>query len=123
MDDYIYILEMVIQTIDGMMNEPIGAYSTEEEAQKWLEAAHDRFTADTVVFNIIPVKLGDKPPILELTEDFLEKGVANQLVELYNRDVFDQMVEEDGNFTYQLKAKYQKNMESAISKNLKRGNQ
>ena len=29
MDDYIYILEMMVQTIDGMMNEPIGAYSTE----------------------------------------------------------------------------------------------
>ena len=123
MDDYIYILEMMVQTIDGMMNEPIGAYSTEEEAQKWLENAHDRFTADTVVFNIIPVKLDDKPPILELTEDFLEKSVANQLVELYNKDIFEQMVEEDGSFTYQLKAKYQKNMESAISKNLKRGNQ
>lgn len=123
MDDYIYILEMMVQTIDGMMNEPIGAYSTEEEAQRWLEAAHDRFTSDTVVFNIIPVKLDDKPPILELTEDFLEKGLAYQLVELYNKDVFEQMVEEDGSFTYQLKAKYQKNMESAISKNLKRGNQ
>ena len=65
MDDYIYILEMMVQTIDGTMNEPIGAYSTEEEAQKWLEASHDRFTADTVVFNIIPVKLDDKPPPLD----------------------------------------------------------
>ena len=83
---------MMVQTIDGMINEPIGAYSTEEEAQKWLEAAHDRFTADTVVFNIIPVKLDDKPPVLEFSEEMMDKSVAHQLFDLYDKDVFEQMV-------------------------------
>ena len=116
MDNYIYVLEMMVQTIDGVMNEPIGAYSTEEDAQKWLEEAQERFKSDTVVFNIIPMKLDEKPPILEISEEVMDKGVAYQLVELYNKDVFDQMVDEKGNFTYQLKEKYQKNMESAMSR-------
>ena len=116
MGDYIFILEMMINTVDGVMNEPIGAYSTEEEAQSWLEEAQQRFTADSVVFNIIPVKLDDKPPILEITEEVMDKSVAYQLIELYNKEIFDQMVEEDGSFTYQLKGKYQKIMEKAMSR-------
>ena len=120
-NDYIFILEMMIQTIDGVMNEPIGAYSTEEEAQSWLEEAQQRFTADTVVFNVIPVKLDDKPPILEITEEVMDKSVAYQLIELYNKDIFEQMVEEDGSFTYQLKGKYQKIMEKAMSRKFRKG--
>ena len=121
MGNYIYILEMVIQTIDGMINEPIGAFSTEKEAEKWLEVAHDRFTADTVVFNILPVKLDDKPPILEISDEIMDKGVAYQLLELYNKNIFEQMVDENGNFTYQLKEKYQKGMETAMSKKFRKG--
>ena len=113
-NEYIFILEMMIQTIDGVMNEPIGAFSTEEEAQTWLEEAQQRFTADTVVFNVIPVKMDEKPPILEITDEVIDKGIAYQLAELYNKDIFDQMVEEDGSFTYQLKGKYQKIMETAM---------
>ena len=118
--EYIFILEMMIQTIDGVMNEPIGAFSTEEEAQGWLEEAQQRFTADTVVFNVIPVKLDEKPPILEITDEVMDKGVAYQLLELYNKDVFEQMVEEDGSFTYQLKSKYQRSMENAMSKKFRK---
>jgi hypothetical protein len=121
MGDYIYVLEMMIQTIDGMMNEPIGAFTTEEEAQKWLEVAQERFTADTVVFNILPVKLDEKPPILEFSEEVMDKGVAYQLLDLYNKNVFEQMVDENGNFTYQLKEKYQKGMETAMSKKFRKG--
>lgn len=116
MNNYIYVLEMMVQTIDGVMNEPIGGYSTEEEAQRWLEEAQDRFTSDTVIFNIIPMKLDEKPPILEISEEVMDKGVGYQLVELYNKDIFEQMVEEDGSFTYQLKGKYQKIMEKAMSR-------
>lgn len=121
MGDYIFILEMMVQTIDGVINEPIGAYSTEEEAQKWLEAAHDRFTAETVVFNIIPVKVDDKPPILEFSEEMMDKSVAHQLFDLYDKDVFEQMIDEEGNFTYQLKEKYQKGMEKIMSKRFRKG--
>lgn len=121
MGNYIFVLEMMIQTIDGMLNEPIGAYSTEENAQEWLEKAQQRFASDSVVFNIIPVKLDDKPPILEISDEVMDKGVAYQLVELYNKDIFDQMVDEDGNFTYQLKGKYQKGMEKAMSKRFRKG--
>ena len=120
-NDYIFILEMMINTVDGVMNEPIGAYSTEEEAQAWLEEAQQRFTADSVVFNVIPVKLDDKPPILEITEEVMDKSVAYQLIDLYNKEIFDQMVEEDGSFTYQLKGKYQKIMETTMSKKFRKG--
>ena len=121
MGDYIYIVEMLIQTIDGMVNEPIGAYTTEEEAVKWLKEAQETFKSDTVVMNILPLQLDRKPPMLEMTKSILDSGVAYQLVELYNKDVFDQMVEEDGSFTYQLKARYQKGMETAMSKKFRKG--
>ena len=42
MGNYIFVLEMMIQTIDGMLNEPIGAYSTEENAQEWIWKKHSR---------------------------------------------------------------------------------
>ena len=55
--DYIYVLEMMIQTIDGMMNEPIGAFTTDDEAQKWrklLKRVYRRYRCQ-----YIPVKLDE----------------------------------------------------------------
>ena len=123
MGDYVYILEMLVQTIEGMVNEPIGVYTTEEEASKWLKEAQDVFKGDTVVINILPVQVDSRPPILEMTKSIMDKGLAYQIIELYDKDVFDQMVEEDGTFTYQLKAKHQKTLEVAMSKKFRRGNQ
>ncbi len=120
MNDYIYILEMTVQTIDGMINEPIGAFSTEKNAQKWLKKAQDTFVSETVIFSILPLKLDGKPPILEISEEITSRGVAHQLCELYNKDVFDQMVEEDGTFTYQVKRKYQNSMEKTMSRDFRR---
>ena len=90
-------------------------------AQEWLEKAQRGLPADSVVFNIIPVKLDDKPPILEISDEVMDKSVAYQLFELYNKDIFEQMVDEDGNFTYQLKGKYQKGMEKIMSKRFRKG--
>ena len=118
--DFVFILEMMIQTLDGIINEPIGVFSTEEEAQNWLEVSQDTFKTDTVVFNVIPVQMDRKPPILEISENATDKGIAYQLIELYNKDVFEQMVEPDGSFSYQLKDKYKKSMETAMSRRFKK---
>ena len=120
MSDYIYILEMTIETIDGIVNEPIGAFSTEKNAQKWLKKAQDTFVSENVVLSVLPVKLDSKPPILEISEEVIDRGVGYQLTELYNKDVFDQMVEEDGTFTYQVKRKYQNSMEKTMSRDFRR---
>ena len=120
MSDYIYILEMTVQTIDGMINEPIGAFSTEKNAQEWLKKAQDTFVSETVIFSVLPIKMDGKPPILEISQEVIDRGVAYQLSELYNKDVFDQMVEEDGTFTYQIKRKYQSGMEKTMSRDFRR---
>ena len=122
MSDYIYILEMTVETIDGMINEPIGAFSTEKNAQKWLKKAQDTFTSKNIVLSVLPVQLDSKPPILEISEEVIDRGVGYQLTELYNKDVFDQMVEEDGTFTYQVKRKYQNSMEKTMSRDFRRKN-
>jgi len=118
---FVYILEMMIQTIDGIMNEPIGVFTEEDDAAKWLEECKKIFTSETVVFNILPQQLDTKPPLLEITSEVKDKSVACQLAELYDKDVFEQMVEEDGTFSYQLKSKYQNYMEKYIAKRFDRG--
>ena len=118
---FVYILEMMVQTIDGIMNEPIGVFTEEDDAAKWLEESKKIFTSETVVFNILPQQLDTKPPLLEITSEVKDKSVAYQLAELYDKDVFEQMVEEDGTFSYQLKSKYQNYMEKYIAKRFDRG--
>jgi len=116
MSDFIYILEMVVQTIDGTMNEPLGAYSSEKEAEQWLKRAQKTFVSENVVFNILPLDIDKKPPILSLSEQVKERGMIYQLIELYDRGIFEQMVEQDGSFSYQLKDKYKNSLEKIISK-------
>jgi len=113
---FVYILEMVIQTVDGIVNEPIGVFSEEEDAEKWMIECQENFKSSTVMFNILPYQMDVKPPLLEMTEGVMDKTVAYQLAELYDKDVFEQMVESDGTFSYQLKSKYQNCMENYIAK-------
>ena len=91
---------MTVQTIDGMINEPIGALSTERARRMAKEGAR-YISSETVIFSVLPIKMDGKPPILEISE-VIDRGL-HMLSELYNKDVFDQMVEEDGTFTYQIK--------------------
>jgi|TARA_R100000479_G_C6293730_1_gene167591 hypothetical protein len=114
MDNYVFIVEMVIQTFEGQVNEPIGVYSTEEEASGWISKAQEMFTSGAVVFNMLPIEMDAEPPLLKLTKSFVKDTLAMQLVEMYDRDVFEQMVDEKGNFTYQLKDKYKKTMEKLM---------
>jgi len=115
MSSFVYLLEMVVQTLEGIINEPIGIYTTEQECNKWLNEAQKTFD-DNVVFNVLPIELDKKPPILDISKSLTDKGIAFQLIELYNKDVFEQMVEPDGTFCYQLKGKYKSALEKIISK-------
>lgn len=118
---FVYILEMMIQTIDGVLNEPIGAFTEEEEADKWLEECKKCFSNKTTAFSILPIEMDTKPPLLEITSEISEKNIGYQLTELYNQGIFEQMVELDGSFSYQIKNKYKSCMEKVISKKFKRG--
>ena len=118
-EDVMFVLEMVIQTAGGMVNEPIGIYDTMEEANEWLEEAKQVFNS-TVVFNVLPVPCNVKPPILDIegkakntTGDLM---VGLELYELYEAGIIQQMVDEDGCFSYQLSNKHQATLEKFISK-------
>lgn len=113
---FLYILEMMIQTIDGVMNEPIGVFTEEEEAEKWLKECKDSFSSRTTAFSVIPLGLDAKPPLLEMTKEITDKNTGHQLAELYKEGVFEQMVEPDGSFSYQIKDKYKSCMEKAMTR-------
>lgn len=118
---FVYILEMMVQTIDGIVNEPIGVFTSEEEAGDWLKECQNTFKTETVVFSILPQQLDAKPPLLEMTQTIHDSSVGHQLVDLYHKDVFEQMIESDGSFSYQLKPKYQNCMEKYIGKRFDKG--
>jgi hypothetical protein len=118
---FVYILEMMVQTIDGIVNEPIGVFTSEEDADKWMKECQDTFKSDTVIFSILPQELDAKPPLLEMTQTVHDSSVGHQLLELYNKDVFEQMIESDGSFSYQLKPKYQNCLEKYIARRIDRG--
>jgi hypothetical protein len=118
-EDMMFVLEMVIQTAGGMVNEPIGIYDTEEQASEWLEEASKVFNS-TVVLNVLPVACNVKPPILDIeskakntTGDLM---VGLELYELYEAGIIQQMVDEDGCFSYQLSNKHQATLEKFISR-------
>lgn len=117
MSNVVYILEMVIESFEGIVNEPLGVYSSEEEAEKWLNESRKTFTSENIIFNIIPMKLDEKPPLLTLSKEFKQDKVGYQLLELYKGGIFNNMIEPDGSFSYQLKDKYKKYLEEMISKN------
>ena len=82
---------MMIQTIDGVLNEPIGAFTEEEEADKWLEECKKCFSNNTTAFSILPIEVDTKPPLLEITSEISEKNIAYQLTELYNQGIRGKM--------------------------------
>ena len=116
-----FILEMVVQTAGGMINEPIGIYEKEEEAQEYLEEALRIFATPSVVFNILQVPVNIRPPILDVQKKSnVTAGIAiaADLYTLYNDGIIEQMVDEDGSFSYQLSRKYQGTLEDFIEKGL-----
>ena len=118
---FVYILEMMIQTIDGVLNEPIGVFTDEKDADKWLKECKKCFSNKTTAFSVLPIEMDIKPPLLEMTSEISEKNIGHQLAELYNQDIFEQMIEPDGSFSYQIKDKYKSSMEKAMGRKFKRG--
>ena len=118
-EDMMFVLEMVIQTAGGMVNEPIGIYDTEEQANGWLEEASKVFNS-TVVFNVLPVPCNVKPPILDIEKNAKDSTsdlmIGMELYELYEGGIIQQMVEEDGSFSYQLSNRHQATLEKFISR-------
>ena len=117
--DTVFLLEMVVQTATGMINEPIGAYENEEDCQKYLQEAQSVFNS-SVVFNVIPMKINERPPILEIEKSRQSPSdlmIGLELFELYDIGVIEQMVDENGDFSYQLSNKSQAALEKMISKN------
>ena len=120
-DNTMFLLEMVVQTVGGMINEAIGIYEEEEVAQKYLEEALQIFSSPSVVFNILPVPVNVKPPIFEMTKQSgatADMAIAVDLYSLYNDGIIEQMVDEDGCFSYQLSRKYQGALEDFMGKGL-----
>lgn len=114
----IWVLELLIKTHgDSFVSEPIGAFSTEKEAYKYLKRANDKFGPDTEC-SLIPIFLDESPPILEYADQTKEEVTGEVLYSLYKTGVFEQMVEEDGTFSYSLKADFQSVLEKAISKKI-----
>lgn len=120
-EDMMFILEMVVQTAGGMINEPIGIYEKEEEAQEYLEEALRIFATPSVVFNILQVPVNIRPPILDVQKKSnvtADIAIAADLYTLYSDGIIEQMVDEDGSFSYQLSRKYQGTLEDFIEKGL-----
>ena len=114
----VWVLELLVKTHgDGFVSEPIGAFSTQEEAEKYLRKANDSFGPETEC-SLIPIFLDESPPILEYANETKEEATGEVLYSLYKTGVFEQMVEEDGTFSYSLKANFQSVLEKAISKKI-----
>ena len=114
----VWFLELLIKTHgDGFVSEPIGAFSTEKEAYKYLKKANDKFGPDTEC-SLIPIFLDESPPILEYANQTKEEVTGEVLYSLYKNGVLEQMVEEDGTFSYYLGADFQSSLEKTISRRI-----
>lgn len=114
----VYILEIVINTQhSGYVNEPIGVYSSKEEAELHMRNTVDGFGTN-VECNILPVFLDEPPPILEFVKEAKQDSVDEVLYSLYEAGAFEQMVEPDGSFSYNLNKEFQSNLEKTISRRI-----
>jgi len=114
----VYILELVVSTKNGdYVNEPIGVYSSEEKANFFMRKAIRGFESKAEC-NILPVFLDEAPPILEYVKEAKEDAVNEVLYSLYEAGAFEQMVEPDGSFSYNLKKDFQSSLEKTISRRI-----
>ena len=114
----VYILEIIINTEhNGYVNEPIGVYSSKEKADLHMRKAMSSFE-DNVQCNVLPVFLDEPPPILEFVKESKQDAVNEVLYSLYEAGAFEQMVEPDGSFSYNLKKDFQTNLEKTISRRI-----
>jgi len=111
-----YILEMLITSTDRIVSEPLGIYSSMRKAKANLNKILKlRPETDAVSFNILKFPLDDKPSILKMRELAMD-FYGEQLLSMYHDGMFEQMVEQDGTFSYSLTNKFKKILEKAISR-------
>lgn len=119
----LYLLEMIVENDDAIICEPLGIYSNFDIAHKYLEKIHAMISLESgkeVVLNVLKFNLDDMPHIME-SKNSLKNIMAEQLYSLYTSNVFEQMIDTDGSFSYQLTNKYKELLEKVISKNQEGG--
>lgn len=112
----LFLLEMIIDTGEAVICEPVGVYSSFEMANKYLDQIHLMLSVASdknVVLNILKFNLDEKPEMLK-EKGLLKNVIGEQLYSLYTSNVFEQMVESDGSFSYQLTSKYKQLLEKII---------
>ncbi len=116
----LYLLEMIISTKNTTVCEPLGVYKDIKLCERYSKEIQEKYkdTNKDVVINILQMNLNGVPSLL--VDDYFLKVDNKQdkkLYELYKDDVFEQMVESDGSFSYQIKEKYKNKLEKQISSN------
>lgn len=110
----LYLLEILITGKDRVICEPLGIYTTYRKAEKYLDLIERTLPqSGNSMLNIIPFDPDEEPAILKMRKTSRQR-IADDLLILYKEEVFEQMVEVDGSFSYVLSAKYKKILEKAI---------
>ena len=114
----LYLLEMIITCKNTTVCEPLGIYNDIKLCERYSKEIQKKFNRknEDIVVNILPMMLNGIPPLL-VDDVFIEvdNTQGKKLYELYKDDVFEQMVEPDGSFSYQVKEKYKNKLEKLIS--------
>ena len=110
----LYLLEILVTGKDKVVCEPLGIYTSYKKAEKYLDMIERTLPkSSSSLLNIIPFDPDEEPSILKLRKSARQR-IAADLLSLYQDEVFEQMVETDGTFSYVLGAKYKKILEKAI---------
>ena len=110
----LYLLEILVTGKDKVVCEPLGIYTSYKKAEKYLDMIERTLPkSSSSLLNIIPFDPDEEPSILKLRRSARQR-IAADLLSLYQDEVFEQMVETDGSFSYVLSTKYKKILEKAI---------
>jgi len=110
----LYLLEILVTGKDKIVCEPLGIYTSYRKAEKYLDLIDKTLPkSGSSMLNIIPFDPDEEPSILKMRKTS-RKRIAEDLLSLYKDEVFQQMVETDGTFSYVVSPKYQKLLEKAI---------
>ena len=114
----VFLLELTIATPSQVIVEPLGIYSSIDKAEEYAKLVRKRFPTvkgSQVSIDVIPYHLDQKPPILDIKVE-PTPAIRENLVYLYENGVLDQVVEEDGTFSYILTPKFKQVLEKSIAK-------
>jgi len=101
---YIYAIMLVVSNKDeSFSTEPVGVYTSMEDAKVYLKQLDDLAFKNNCVFDIIELELNKKPAIIDalkiLKEQIIQR-VEENVFELMKRGYVDQLVGDDGHFYY-----------------------